>query len=227
MVTAKHLSSMSILITRVLRKKHNEKLSPVPVGKEWDYTICPSLAGNNCKTWLAHTNIKCSCGSRERGDMVPDPVLLQLITGLAASCVVCFIVVLLWSPWLSCSSLCGRPFWRCFQVTTAAVMRLPEVIHRWSHWKLLNHFGYPNKTGIIFRWSLGTRQAFAKALQSPRAATISIRRHRRVGAFTQAVHMLSSEQTPRVLVSCIQCSTSSHPLTHTRGFKVYIRGAHL
>lgn len=83
---------------RVLRKKHNEELSPVLVGKEWNYTIRPSLAGNNSKTWLAHTNIRCSRGSSKRGDMVPDPVLLQLITGLAASCVVCFIVVLLWSP---------------------------------------------------------------------------------------------------------------------------------
>ena len=107
-------------------------------------------------------------GVPARGAPVPDPVLLQLIAGLAARRVVCFIVVLLWSPRLSCPALRGSPFWKHLQVTTVAVMRLPEVLHRWSHWQLLSHFRHPNKTGIICPWAL---PAFVRAPRPQRAAT--------------------------------------------------------
>lgn len=40
---------------------------------------------------------RCTWPRKRRAESVPDPVLLQLITGLAASCVVCFIVILLCS----------------------------------------------------------------------------------------------------------------------------------
>ena len=98
-----------------------------------------------------------------RDARVPDPVVLQLIAGLASRRVVRVIVVLLCAPWLPCSALRGSPFWKRLQVSAAAVERLPEVLHRRGRWQLLSHFRRPTRRGTTGRWARPPCQSAAPA----------------------------------------------------------------
>lgn len=132
-----------------------------------------------------------------RGHPLPDPVLLQLVAGLAPSRVVCFIVVLLWPLGPARSSFRGGPLGRRLQVA-AAVARLPAVIHRRGHRQLLHHFGHPNKTAISFQGSPGTLQPSA-SVTTKSGETTRWDASTRLGARTLAVHVLNTRQTPRLL----------------------------
>lgn len=100
-------------------KGHQRKTQPQNwVSRSWGQKMRrqydPSFKGNNPKRgWSATTITRTLKGLWERRKALPDPVLLQLVAGLAPCRVVRLIVVWIRSLRFSCSSLCGSPFRRC------------------------------------------------------------------------------------------------------------------